>query len=94
MLKPLSDRVVVQFLEEKETTVGGFVLAGASQEKTKKAKVIAVGEGIRALDGSLVAPSVAEGDTVLLESFSGVTVKEDHQELAIVREADILAVVK
>ncbi|MGT2924942.1 co-chaperone GroES [Streptococcus caviae] len=94
MLKPLGDRVVVQVIKEEEKTVGGFVLAGASQDKTQKATVAAVGEGIRTLSGDLVAPSIAEGDTVLLESHVGTPVKDGDEDYLIVREADILAVVQ
>ncbi|MGT2712784.1 co-chaperone GroES [Streptococcus oriscaviae] len=93
MLKPLGDRIVVK-IEEKEQTVGGFVLAGASQEKTKEAHVLAVGQGIRTLTGELVAPSVSVGDKVLIEAFAGVEVKDGNQHLFIIREADILAIVE
>ena len=65
MLKPLGDRVVLK-VEEKEQKVGGFVIAGAGQDATKEAKVIAVGQGIRTLNGELVAPSVKPGDKVLV----------------------------
>ena len=92
MLKPLGDRVVVQLKEEKEQTVGGFVLAGASQEKTKKAQV-AVGEGLRTLTGELVASSLAQGDTILIENHVGTPVKDDGKDYLIIREADVLAVV-
>ena len=93
MLKPLGDRIVVK-IEEKEQTVGGFVLAGASQEKTKEAQVLAVGQGIRTLTGELVAPIVAVGDKVLIEAFAGVEVKDGDENLSIIREADILAIVE
>ena len=62
MLKPLGDRVVLK-IEEKEQTVGGFVLAGSAQEKTKTAQVVATGQGVRTLNGDLVAPSVKTGDS-------------------------------
>ncbi|MGT2949000.1 co-chaperone GroES [Streptococcus devriesei] len=94
MLKPLGDRVVVQLMKEEEKTVGGFVLAGAGQDKTQKAKVVAVGEGIRTLSGDLVAPSIAQGDTVLLENHVGTPVKDDDKDYLIIREADVLAVVQ
>ena len=81
-------------IEEKEETAGGFILAGASQDKTKKAQVLAVGEGIRSLNGDLIAPSVTEGETVLVDALAGVPVKEDGQDLLIIREADVLAIVK
>lgn len=94
MLKPLGDRLVIKAIEEKEETAGGFILAGASQDKTKKAQVLAVGEGVRSLNGDLIAPSVTEGETVLVDALAGVPVKEDGQDLLIIREADVLAVVK
>ena len=93
MLKPLGGRIVVK-IEEKEQTVGGFVLAGASQEKTKEAQVLAVGQGIRTLTGELVAPSVAVGDKVQIEASAGVEVKDGDEDLYIIREADILAIVE
>lgn len=93
MLKPLGDRVVVRFEESKEQTAGGFVLAGASREATKEALVVAIGDGIRTLTGELVAPSVAVGDTVLVEHGAGVEVKDGEDKVALVREADILAIV-
>ena len=94
MLKPLGDRLVIKAIEEKEETAGGFILAGASQDKTKKAQVLAVGEGIRSLNGDLITPSVTEGETVLVDALAGVPVKEDGQDLLIIREADVLAIVK
>lgn len=93
MLKPLGDRIVVK-IEEKEQTVGGFVLAGASQAATKEAQVLAVGQGIRTLNGELIAPSVAVGDKVLVEAHAGLEVKDGEEKVTIVREADIVAVVE
>lgn len=93
MLKPLGDRIVVK-IEEKEQTVGGFVLAGASKEATQEAEVVAVGAGIRTLNGDLVEPAVTVGDKVLVESHAGIEVKDGDQAVTIVREADILAIIK
>lgn len=93
VLKPLGDRVVVAFEAVEETTVGGLVLAGASREATKLATVVAVGDGIRTLTGELVAPGVAVGDRVLVESGAGFDVKDGEEKVSIVREADIVAVV-
>ena len=93
MLKPLGDRVVLK-VEEKEQTVGGFVLAGSAQEKTKTAEVIAVGEGVRTLSGELVAPSVKAGDHVLVEAHAGIDVKDGDEKYLIVGEASILAIVE
>ena len=93
MLKPLGDRVVLK-IEEKEQKVGGFVIAGAGQDATKTAKVVAVGEGIRTLNGELVAPSVKAGDTVLVESHVGTEVKDGEEKYLVVNEANILAIVE
>lgn len=93
MLKPLGDRVVLK-VEEKEQTVGGFVLAGGGQDKTKTAEVIATGEGIRTLNGDLVAPSVKVGYKVLVESHAGIDVKDGDEKYIIVGEANILAIVE
>ena len=93
MLKPLGDRVVLE-VEEKEQKVGGFVIAGAGQDATKTAKVVAVGEGIRTLNGELVAPSVKAGDTVLVESHVGPEVKDGEEKYLVVNEVNILAIVE
>ena len=93
MLKPLGDRVVLE-VEEKEQKVGGFVIAGAGQDATKTAKVVAVGEGIRTLNGELVAPSVKSGDTVLVESHVGTEVKDGEEKYLVVNEVNILAIVE
>ena len=93
MLKPLGDRVVLK-IEEKEQTVGGFVLAGSAQEKTKTAKVVAIGQGVRTLSGELVAPSVKVGDQVLVEAHAGIDVKDGDEKYLIVGETSILAIVE
>ena len=93
MLKPLGDRVVLK-IEEKEQTVGGFVLAGSAKEKTKTAKVVAIGQGVRTLSGELVAPSVKVGDQVLVEAHAGIDVKDGDEKYIIVSEANILAIVE
>ena len=93
MLKPLGDRVVLK-IEEREQTVGGFVLAGSAQEKTKTAKVVAIGQGVRTLSGELVAPSVKVGDQVLVEAHAGIEVKDGDEKYVIVGEASILAIVE
>ena len=93
MLKPLGDREVLK-IEEKEQTVGGFVLAGSAQEKTKTAKVVAIGQGVRTLSGELVAPSVKVGDQVLVEAHAGIEVKDGDEKYVIVGEANILAIVE
>lgn len=93
MLKPLGDRVVLK-IEEKEEKVGGFVIAGNSHAATKTAAVVAVGQGVRTLTGELVAPSVKDGDKVLVESHAGVEVKDGEETYLLVSEANILAIVE
>lgn len=93
MLKPLGDRVVLK-VEETEQTVGAFVLAGNSQAATKTAEVVAIGQGVRTLSGELVAPSVAVGDKVLVESHAGIEVKDGEDKYILVGEASILAIVE
>ena len=93
MLKPLGDRVVLK-IEEKEQTVGGFVLAKSAQEETKTATVVATGQGVRTLNGDLVAPSVTVGDQVLIEAHAGIEVKDGDEKYVIVGEANILAIVE
>ena len=93
MLKPLGDRVVLK-IEEKEQTVGGFVLAKSSQEETKTATVVATGQGVRTLNGDLVAPSVKVGDQVLVEAHAGIEVKDGDEKYLIMGEANILAIVE
>ena len=93
MLKPLGDRVVLK-IEEKEQTVGGFVLAGSAQAKTKTATVVATGQGVRTLSGELVAPSVKVGDQVLVEAHAGIDVKDGDEKYLIVGESSILAIVE
>ena len=93
MLKPLGDRVVLK-IEEKEQTVGGFVLAKSSQEETKTATVVATGQGVHTLNGDLVAPSVKVGDQVLVEAHAGIEVKDGDEKYIIVGEANILAIVE
>ncbi|AEF26205.1 co-chaperone GroES [Streptococcus parauberis] len=93
MIKPLGDRVVVKFEEEKEQTVGGFVLAGAHKESTKKATVLAVSEtGLRTITGDLVPPVVKVGDKVLVEN-PGLDVILDEETVTVIRESDILAII-
>ncbi|VTS42377.1 co-chaperonin [Streptococcus pseudoporcinus] len=94
MLKPLGDRVVVKFNEEQEKTVGGFVLAGAQKESTRKAKVVAVSDtGIRTITGELVPPSVKVGQEVLVESGHDLEVTFNDEKVSIIRESDIIAII-
>ena len=91
-LVPLGDRVVIKQLVAEETTKSGIVLPGASQEKPQQSEVIAVGPG-GMVDGKEVAMQVKVGDIVIFSKYSGTEVKIDGEELIIVRQDDILAIV-
>ena len=91
-LKPLSDRVVIKMVEAEETTASGIILAGSAKEKSQVAEVLAVGPG-GMVDGKEVVMQVKPGDKVITSKYSGTEVKIDGEELIIVRQGDILAVV-
>ncbi|MDM4769443.1 co-chaperone GroES [Solimonas sp. SE-A11] len=92
-LRPLNDRVIVKRLEEEKKTAGGIIIPDAAAEKPLKAEVVAVGPGKRTEDGKVHALDVKKGDTVLIGKYSGTEVKVDGQDLVVLREDDILAVV-
>ena len=91
-LKPLSDRVVIKMVEAEETTASGIILAGSAKEKPQVAEVLAVGPG-GMVDGKEVVMQVKVGDKVITSKYSGTEVKIDGEELIIVRQNDILALV-
>ena len=92
-LVPLGDRVVLQQVEAEETTASGIVLPGQAQEKPQQAEVIAVGPG-GVVDGKEVKMEVTVGDKVIYSKYSGTEVKLDGEEYIIVKQSDILAIVK
>jgi len=91
-VKPLADRVVIKSLAAEEKTVGGIVLPGSAKEKPQMAEVIAVGPGGN-VDGKEVVMHVAVGDQVIYSKYAGTEIKIDGEELIIVRQSDILAIV-
>ncbi len=92
-LVPLCDRVVLKQLEAEETTKSGIILTSASQEKPQEAEVVAVGPG-GLVDGKEVKMLVKPGDKVIYARYGGNTVKLDGEEYIIVKQDDILAIVK
>jgi len=92
-IKPLADRVVLKMVEAEETTKSGIILAGSAKEKPQVAEVIAVGPGGN-VEGKDIVMNVAVGDKVITSKYSGTEVKVDGEELVIVRQSDILAVVQ
>ena len=93
MIKPLFDKVVIKAIEIDEKTASGIVLPGAAKEKPQLAKVLAVGPGGN-VDGVEVKMQVKVGDTVLFSKYAGSEFKIDGEEVVIVRQADILAIVE
>ena len=92
-LVPLGDRVVLKKLVAEETTKSGIVLPGQDKEKPQQAEVIAVGPGT-VVDGKEVKMEVKVGDKVIYSKYAGTEVKVDGEELIIVRQSDILAIVE
>ena len=94
-IKPLGDRVVIKALEAETKTRGGIVLPDSAKEKPQEGKVVAVGKGKVLDNGTVQAPEVKVGDKVLYGKYSGneITTKEG-EELLIMREEDILAIIK
>lgn len=92
-MRPLQDRVVIQRLEENDVTAGGIVIPDNAKEKPMRGKVLAVGPG-KTLDcGDRKALDLKVGDKVLFAKYGGTEVKVDNQELLVMREDDILAVI-
>ena len=92
-IKPLADRVVVKMVEAEETTKSGIILTAAAKEKPEVAEVLAVGPG-GTVDGKEVVMTVKVGDKVITSKYSGTEVKLGGEELIIVKQADILAIVE
>ena len=92
-VKPLGDRVVIKNVESEETTKSGIIFTGAAKEKPQMAEVLAVGPGGN-VDGKEITMHVSAGQRVIYSKYAGTEVKVDGQELIIVRQSDILAVVE
>lgn len=92
-LKPLADRVIIKQVEAEETTKSGIILTSSAQEKPQVFEVVAVGPG-GVVEGHDVEMIVEEGDKVITGKYSGTEVKVDGEELTIVRQSDILAIVE
>ena len=93
MLRPLQDRIVIKMIEGEETTKSGIILASTAKEKPQIAEVIEVGPGLKE-DGKVTPIEVKKGDKVVVSKYSGTEIKYEGEDLIIVRESDILAVVE
>jgi chaperonin GroES len=93
-VRPLHDRLLVRRLEEKETAPGGIIIPDTAREKPTEGRVLAAGNG-RVLDnGTKVALDVKVGDRILFGKYSGTEIKVDGEEVVIVREDEVLAIVE
>jgi len=90
-LQPLGDRLIVEVLEEEETTFSGIVLPDTAREKPQRGKVLAVGPGSRDEEGKYVPMDVEEGDEVIFSKYGGTEIKIGVDEVLILRESDVLA---
>jgi len=90
-LKPLGDRLIVEVLEEEETTVSGIVLPDTAKEKPHLGRVLAVGPGSRDEKGKYVEMDVDEGDEVVFSKYGGTEIRVGTDEYLILRESDVLA---
>ena len=93
-IEPLDDRVVVKPLEEEDKTAGGIFLPETAKEKPPQGKIIAVGPGKVLENGERAPLSVKKGDLVLFAKYGGTEVEVDGDELLIIRESDLLAVIE
>jgi chaperonin GroES len=90
-LKPLGDRLIVEVLEEEETTVSGIVLPDTAKEKPQRGRVLAVGPGPRDEDGEYIQMDLEEGDEIVFSKYGGTEIKVGTEDLLILRESDVLA---
>ena len=90
-LQPLGDRLIVEALEEEETTSSGIVLPDTAKEKPQRGRVLAVGPGPRDEDGNHITMDVAEGDEVVFSKYGGTEFRLGVDEVLILRESDVLA---
>ena len=90
-LQPLGDRLIVEVLDEEETTVSGIVLPDTAKEKPQRGKVLAVGPGPRDEDGEYIKMDIEEGDEVIFSKYGGTEIKLGADEVLILRESDVLA---
>jgi chaperonin GroES len=93
-IRPLHDRVIVKRLEEERTSPGGIVIPDTAAEKPMQGKIIAVGKGKILEDGKVRPLDVKVGDKILFGKYSGNEVKVDGEDLVVMREEDVMAVIE
>lgn len=92
-LRPLSDRVLIKRIEEETTTAGGIIIPDTAKEKPQKGEVVAVGQGKVMEDGNRREMSLSAGDKVLFSKYAGSEIKIEGDEMIIMREDEILAII-
>jgi chaperonin GroES len=90
-LQPLGDRLIVEALDEEETTTSGIVLPDTAKEKPQRGRVLAVGPGPRDEDGNYIKMELEEGDEIIFSKYGGTDIKLGSDEYLILRESDVLA---
>ena len=93
MIKPLADRVIIKMIKAEETTKSGIILASNAKEKPQIAEVIAVGPGGK-IDGEEIEMYIKVGEKVIVNKYAGTEVKFEGEDLIIVKQSDILAIVE
>ena len=93
-IRPLNDRVIVKRLEEERTSPGGIVIPDTAAEKPIQGKIVAVGNGKILEDGKVRPLDIKVGDKILFGKYSGTEVKVDGEELVVMREEDVMAVIE
>ena len=93
-IRPLADRVIVEPIEQEEVTASGLFIPETAKEKPQQGNVLAAGEGRRDDDGKRVPMDVKVGDKVLFAKYAGTEIKHEGTKYLIMRESDILAIVK
>lgn len=92
-IEPLADRVVVKPVEKESKTKSGIIIPDTAKEKSHQGKVIAVGKG-KVVEGQIVPPEVKVGDMVLYREYGGEEIKLDNEDVVILKEEDILAIIQ
>ncbi len=93
-LQPVGDKIIVKRLESEETTAGGIVLPDSAREKPQQGRILSTGDGRLLADGTRAEHLLQEGDRILFTEWAGSTVVVDEQELLIMSEEDVLAVLE
>jgi chaperonin GroES len=93
-VKPLADRVLVKPIEALEVKKGGIIIPDTAKEKPMQGEVVACGDGLKTEDGKIVAMTVKKGDKILYGKYSGTEINVNDEDMLIMRESDVLAIVE